>query len=639
MNPRLVAIAGPLNGRVVPLTEAEFSIGRFTSNQLSVNHPSVSRRHCLITKEDEQFRILDLDSRNSTFVNGIPVKECVLHHGDTIKVGGSYFLFLLLDEDVAATKNSIQLDDSELISGSTISLMMEDALYLQPENLEAAIPPTARLAHHLNVLFRISTVINSIQPVEALGRKLLELTFEAVPAERGAILLAGESSDQFASVFGWNRLAGPDPPVQVSRTIVQRVLREGVAILANNRAEDQAFAAAKSLIAARIESVLCVPLVVFKKVLGAIYLNTKDPRAQFEEDHLQLMTAIAASAALSLKNVLQMEWLENENRRLQADIDIQHDMVGGSPRLREVHQFIAKVALTDSSILITGESGTGKELVARAIHRNSNRADKPFVAINCAALVDALLESELFGHEKGAFTGAIAQKKGKLEVAHGGTVFLDEMGELAPALQAKILRFLQEHEFERVGGTRPIKVDIRLIAATNKDLGEAIQSGSFRQDLYYRLNVVSVTMPPLRERREDIPLLANYFAMIFSEKSKHKVVGVSDQARACLLAYDWPGNIRELANAIERAVVLGSSDLVLPEDLPEAVLETRSPTGISGSTYYEAIIETKRQLILRALDQASGSYVDAAKALGMHVNYLHRLIKNLNLKQAITKGH
>ena len=425
----------------------------------------------------------------------------------------------------------------------------------------------------------------------------------------------------------------------MSRTIVQRVLREGVAILANNRAEDQPFGTATSFIAARIESVLCVPLVVFKKVLGAIYLDTKDPQAQFEEDHLQLMTAIAASAALSLKHVLQMEWLENENRRLQADIDIQHDMVGGSPRLREVHQFIAKVAPTDSTVLITGESGTGKELVARAIHRNSRRADKPFVAINCAALVDTLLESELFGHEKGAFTGAVSQKRGKLEVAAGGTVFLDEMGELAPALQAKLLRFLQEHEFERVGGTRPIKVDLRLIAATNKDLGEAIQSGAFRQDLYYRLNVVALTMPALRERREDIPLLANYFAMIFSEKSKRKVIGISEEARARLLAYDWPGNIRELANAIERAVVLGASDLVLPEDLPEAVLEMQPRTGIPASSYYEAIIEVKRQLILRALAQAKGNYIEAAKLLGMHVNYLHRLIKNLDLKQAITKGH
>jgi transcriptional regulator with PAS, ATPase and Fis domain len=244
----------------------------------------------------------------------------------------------------------------------------------------------------------------------------------------------------------------------------------------------------------------------------------------------------------------------------------------------------------------------------------------------------------MFGHEKGAFTGAISQMKGKLEVAEGGTVFLDEIGELAPTLQAKLLRVLQEHEFERVGGTRPIKVNLRLVAATNKDLGEAIQSGTFRKDLYYRLNVVSLAMPPLRERREDIPLLANYFVTKYSAKSKRRVIGVSDEARACLLAYDWPGNIRELGNAIERAVVLGSSELILQEDLPEAVLETRPRAGISVSSYYESIIEAKRQLILRALDQASGNYIETAKHLGMHVNYLHRLIKNLNLKEAITKG-
>ena len=196
MNPRLVAIAGPLNGRVVPLTAAEFSLGRFTSNQLSINHPSVSRRHCLIKRDGEQFRVLDLDSRNCTFVNGVPVKECALHHGDTIKVGGSYFLFLLHDEDPAATKDQLQLEDAELVSGSTISLLTADALYLQPEKLEAALPPTARVAHHLNVLFKISTVINSIQSAEALGRKLLELTFEAVPAERGAFLLVAQNSDQ-----------------------------------------------------------------------------------------------------------------------------------------------------------------------------------------------------------------------------------------------------------------------------------------------------------------------------------------------------------------------------------------------------------------------------------------------------------
>ena len=228
--------------------------------------------------------------------------------------------------------------------------------------------------------------------------------------------------------------------------------------------------------------------------------------------------------------------------------------------MRSLYRQIGRVAPSDSTVLITGESGTGKELVARAIHSNSPRAERPFVAINCAAITETLLESELFGHERGAFTGAIAQKKGRLETADGGTVLLDEIGELSPALQAKLLRVLQEREFERVGGTRSIAVDFRLVAATNRDLEQAIAAGTFRRDLYYRLNVVSLAVPPLRERPEDIPLLANHFARRHAANMKRRVTGVSPEALACLMAYDWPGNVRELENAIERAVVLGSTD-------------------------------------------------------------------------------
>src|SRR5207253_4817365 len=251
-------------------------------------------------------------------------------------------------------------------------------------------------------------------------------------------------------------------------------------------------------------------------------------------------------------------------------------IVGESPAIVKLLQMIARLAPRDTSVLILGESGTGKELVARALHRQSPRAAKPFAAINCAALTETLLESELFGHEKGAFTGAVAQKKGKLEAAEGGTVFLDEVGELAAPLQAKLLRVLQEREFERVGGTRPIKLDIRLIAATNVDLNEASRTGKFRQDLYYRLNVVSLEVPPLREHPQDIPLLAAYFIARYSEKVNRRVAGISPKARTCLLHYSWPGNVRELENAIERAVVLGSTELILPEDLPDSILEETS---------------------------------------------------------------
>jgi Nif-specific regulatory protein len=300
--------------------------------------------------------------------------------------------------------------------------------------------------------------------------------------------------------------------------------------------------------------------------------------------------------------------------------------------MREVYQFISRVATKDSTVLICGESGTGKELVARDIHRNSPRAQRSFVAINCAAITETLLESEMFGHEKGAFTGAVSQKKGKLETGEGGTIFLDEVGELAAPLQAKLLRVLQEREVERVGGTRPIKLDIRLIAATNRDLKEASRAGTFRQDLYYRLNVVSLRMPALRERREDIPLLANFFAARYSEKVKRRVAGVSPKARACLMRYDWPGNVRELENAIERAVVLGSAEMILPEDLPDSVLEEATPAGEPVTALHDGVRETKKALIERAIEQAGGNYTEAARILGVHPNHLFRLIRTLNLK-------
>jgi Nif-specific regulatory protein len=300
--------------------------------------------------------------------------------------------------------------------------------------------------------------------------------------------------------------------------------------------------------------------------------------------------------------------------------------------MAEVFEFIRRVAPTDSTVLIGGESGTGKELVARAIHANSPRADGPFVPINCAAITETLLESELFGYEKGAFTGAVTQKKGKIETASGGTLFLDEIGELALPLQAKLLRVLQEREFERVGGTRPIKVDLRLVAATNLDLQEAARAGSFRKDLFYRINVVSITVPPLRDRREDILQLAEHFIVRTAKKCNTRVKSLAPNTKLCLANYDWPGNVRELENAIERALVLGSTDTILVEDLPEAISEVATPAGVPATKYAGAMKDTKKQVILQALQEANGNYIDAAKSLGLHPNSLLRLIRRLDLK-------
>ena len=320
-----------------------------------------------------------------------------------------------------------------------------------------------------------------------------------------------------------------------------------------------------------------------------------------------------------------------------VNASLRHNMIGRSPRILHIYEFISKVAPTDSTVLIYGESGTGKELAARAIHENSQRADKPFVAINCAALVETLLESELFGHEKGAFTGATTQKKGLLEVANGGTVFLDELGELAPLMQAKLLRVLQEQRFERVGSTRTIQVDIRLIAATNKNLLQAVEEGSFRKDLYYRLNVVSFEMPPLRERREDVMPLANYFTAKFKHKANRLIQGISAGAQAHLLDYHWPGNVRELENVIERAVVLGNSDVIMLEDLPQILLESEPKVNASLSTISDGVKESKKHLIVKAINQAGGNYTEAAKVLGVHPNHLHRLVRTMNLRAVLKK--
>jgi Nif-specific regulatory protein len=618
MQPRLAAITGRLKGATFTVDEESLVIGRETAANLCIADASVSRRHSVIEKNESEFVIRDLDSLNGTFVNDVPVKKRRLEHGDRIRIGESQFLFLIDDGDVISKSSQVKLDDGQVLSSSTVQIRFDDALYV--------------MARDLSALMKVSTTINAIRGVEELQQRLLDLLFEVVPAQHGAILLTVNEDFDDGSVFALDRIRGKDEAVTVSKTIAQQVLREGVALLTNDVTSDEELST-QSMVTSRAVSVLCVPLMVMERKLGALYLDTSLKGDNFNRDHLQLVTAISGIASVAIENARHFEWLESENRRLLEDVNIEHNMIGESPAMQRVYHFISKVSPTDSTVLVTGESGTGKELAARAIHRNSKRTQKPFIAVNCAALTETLLESELFGYEKGAFTGAFAQKKGRLEIAEGGTLFLDEIGEISPALQVKLLRVLQEREFERVGGTQSIQVDIRVIAATNKNLETAIEQGEFRQDLFYRLNVVAFEMPPLRERREDIMLLASYFANKYGPTCNRKLTGISAEARTILTAYDWPGNVRELENAIERAVVLGTTDQILPEDLPENVLEAKSSTRISTDKYHEAVTERKREIILKALEQATGNFTEAARILDLHPNYLHRLIRNLNLRE------
>ena len=624
-------MSGPLEGRIFALEEGEVSIGREPSNQVSLLDPLVSRRHCVVRRDGPDVRLQDLDSRNSTFVNGVPVKERVLAHGDQVRVGSSIFVFHGPHEE-ATPSSSLRLQASVAPGGPTVILRKEDAVYLQPPPSGASLPTSARMVRDLNVLLNFSRTLSSVHDVATLQQKVLDAVFEVAPADRAAVLLLEEGSEEFSSVLGRYRQAGPEQPVQASQTILSQVIDDNIAVLSNEVAEDETYRAADSLVSPRVRSVLAAPMEAQGKLVGVIYLDASSAGVQFDAGLLQLVLALGNIAGLAMENARRLERLGGENRRLQQELAADHGLVGESLPMRAVLEFISRVAGRESTVLIWGESGTGKELVARAIHANSGRAEKPFVAINCAAITETLLESELFGHEKGAFTGAVGQKKGKLETADGGTVFLDEVGELAVPLQAKLLRVLQEREFERVGGTRPIKVDIRVIAATNRDLKEASRTGSFRPDLFYRLNVVSVRMPALRERKEDIPLLANFFAARFGEKVKRRVAGISAKARACLLRYEWPGNVRELENALERAVVLGSTEQILLEDLPEALVEETAAEGEPVTALHEGLRQAKRALIERAIEQAGGNYTEAAGILGVHPNHLFRLIRTLNLK-------
>jgi len=588
--------------------ESEISIGREPENTVCVMESAVSRRHCTIRREGASYILKDLGSRNATLVNGVAVSERLLEHGDQIMVGGATFQFRLMREEGRRMGEARH---------STIVMRSQHSRYWRASDPSAELPATARTVRDLGVLLHFSQSINALREWKTVEKKMVESLAQVTGAERISILEAPE----LTPAVNWERGRGFVEEAEINTAVIEQVAEDRAAVISDEQER----------------SLLVAPMELYGQLVGMICLDSCS-QAAFDENHLHLVSALAAVAGLALENARRHEQLIEENRRLQEELTIQHDMVGTSASIKQVFQFIDRVAQREANVLIWGESGTGKELVARAIHRNSSRVEMPFVAINCAAITDTLLESELFGHEKGAFTGATALKKGKLEVADGGTVFLDEIGELAPALQAKLLRVLQEREFERVGGTRPIKLNIRLVAATNRNLKEASQKGTFREDLYYRLNVVSVRMPALRDRREDIPILANFFAKKFAEKVNRQVTGISPAARACLMQYDWPGNVRELENAIERAVVLGLTEEILPEDLPESMVEEAAPEGKAVTALHDGLREAKKKLIENAIDQAEGNYTEAAHRLGVHPNHLFRLIKSLGMKPKRGKG-
>lgn len=480
---------------------------------------------------------------------------------------------------------------------------------------------------NFNALFEITRTINSILDPGALLETVLDIAIRHLSAERGFVLLAdnlSESGYTVVAVRNFNSKKASDD-FAASSSVVTSVLQSGEPVLTFDAMSDERFESSVSIMAQKILSIICIPLRAGDRITGAVYLDSSRSRKAFTDDAVKFLTVFGSLAAIAIENAQRYTSLESENTRLKQEVDLPRlfgNIIGKSEKWRKVLQISQRVLDVDAAVLITGESGTGKELIARAIHDNGTRKGKAFVAVNASALPENLLESELFGHVKGSFTGAASDKKGLVEVAAGGTLFLDEIGELPLPVQAKILRLLQEKEYRRVGDTVNRKTDIRIIAATNKDLAEEAKANRFREDLYFRLNVIGIHLPPLRERKDDIPLLASFFVKKAAETYKRPVEGIQPDAMQLLLANQWKGNVREFQNVIERAVVLCRGTQLTKDDF---LFDSRDQSALQKTGL--TLADFERQLIETTLQEMNGNRTRTAERLGVSLRWLQYRIK------------
>jgi len=582
--------------------------------------------------------LIDLESQNGTRVNDALIQEHTLQNGEEIRIADHRYVFLATSEDVPVTP---PISDIALLTdedrGKTITLRARLADETLPPSITQGSAGHAslmrKLQQHLGALHQMSQIMVTNVDQSILLSRICELLVRSFAAQRACIALQDSMTGEFvqAAVVHSTRVERCDLPM--SRTIIERVCRERSSLLGTDARIDPRLKDAPSIVGHEIRSVMCVPLIRGDELLGVFYLDNQSIPRGFTDEDLWLLRAIGNQASVIIENFHLMSSLRRRVEFLEEQAEEgEPTLIGDSAAIRHVAETGRRAADSNATVLILGESGTGKEVLARSIHRWSPRKTKPIVIVNCAVLAEQLLHSDLFGHEKGAFTGAIRQKIGRLELADGGTVFLDEIGELASDLQVKLLRFLQEREFERVGGTRPIRVDVRIIAATNRDLAAEVHRGRFREDLFYRLRVIEIEMPPLRERRQDIPILAADFLRDCMRETGRDFRGFSRDARALLKSYDWPGNVRELRNAIERAVVLATGSWIEASDLTLGPSRSSLALDRSVTGYHDKIRELRKQVIQEAIDEADGIQATAARNLGLSPAYLSRLMKNLDLR-------
>lgn len=652
----LVVRSGPLDGTIIPLHAGQVTtIGRATTNRLVIPDEICSRNHCEIFFDGGVWKLRDLGSRNGTRVHGEPISgDMQLTEGRQFQIGNTIisFTFDVKGRGVAEDESrvdTVALAPADTIRGDTrpeIVHLTDKTRYMSGD--VDALSARDRAGQEAQRLVRLGLKMGAETDVRRLSEIVLEGLFGVTSADIGAVLMFKDTDlahqdHRKLDVVAYKSLDSR-PFERVSDYVTNVALESRAAVVAHDINADDKFKSSDSLRAMRAESIICAPIRTADRMLGMIQLYSTNPDNQLEADDAEFTLAVADQLAGALENLKERSRLaaglaraETENKTLREQLLIETELVGDSESIRRLRERILRIAPTGATVLIRGESGVGKELVARAIHQHSNRTDGPFVTMNCAALSESLLESELFGHEKGAFTGAVSRKIGKFEQAHSGTIFLDEVGEMSPAIQAKFLRVLEGHPYERVGGGGEVRVDVRVVAATNRDLEDSVDQGRFRKDLYFRLQVMELTVEPLRDRRTDIAILAKHFMQRFSKKCGRSVSSIAPAALATLVNYGWPGNVRELQNTIERAVILCSGESIGPSDIQLSALgrSDSAPLITSASAGFRpvSIDVIEQEHILATLEWTKWNKSQAATILEIERSTLDRKLKKYDVER------
>ncbi|MDA0920413.1 MAG: sigma 54-interacting transcriptional regulator [Planctomycetota bacterium] len=640
------------------------TIGRESTNRVVVQDDRCSRRHAEVFFTNGGWVVRDLGSSNGTHVNNQEITgQTTLQEGDSVQIGSANLVFTHdLTRKLNSQSASIESDtrvkpqDAEATSddqseGSSSDDRSDDSACDEPEILErrrrsrflekdAADSPVAK---EFASLYRLGSTLLAAGSIRELAQTAIDGLMEVLTADLGAVLLLPKPTAEEADVDELRLVVfrAPDdmPYHRVSDRLSRAALTGGDGMLALNVTGEASAGTFQTLEKMKAQSVICAPIRDGKAIYGLIHLYSLTPEHALDADALEFTLAVAEHMARILAKLTEQEQLakvlaraKGEAKQLRQMLAVESDLIGKSEPMRVLKDQIARFASKESTALIRGESGVGKELVARAIHFNSLRRDKPFVCLNCAALTETLLESELFGHEKGAFTGATDRKPGKFEQANGGTIFLDEVGEMSPQIQAKFLRVLEGHSFERVGGHTTVSVDVRVVAATNRDLEQAVRENEFRKDLFFRLNILDIEVPPLRDRRDDVELLVNHFLQLTARQHGGKPKTVHFDAMEILIQYDWPGNVRELRNTVERAVAIASGDAVTREDIRFSRLEDGTPSPVLEDVYKPiSLREIERRHIEATLSYTRWVKRETSRILGIERSTLDRKLKSYGL--------